>query len=296
MNCEKIQEWLLRSDLPQAGAMPADVAGHLAGCAACRLVAKKLRRMETAARELPQPAGADAAREAFLARLKSGAAVRPPARRTLAARLLRWSAAAAALVLLATAVGLWLLSPGGTQTAEASTALDELVEWNLELADAPSAADRGRLYSTKAEKMRQLARGDRLSADDHELAAALVANSERLSHDSDPMTDAEGFTDIAGVLVQHIGKAVKRGDAKNLKHLTKCYGRVLQGGINARLEKLDAAGPASPDRDRNLERLVHRHAELREQLTALLKEAPDASDKDIRRALALPAPKHRKGK
>jgi len=295
MDCPKVQGWLLQSDLPEAGAMPADVSGHLAGCADCRGLAERLRRLEAAARALPAPPGAEAAKKAFLERLAAPAAARPAAGRTLARRVLRWSAAAAAVVLLATAIGLWLLSPGGTQTAEASTALDQLVDWNIEIADAGSPADRSWLYSAKVGEMKRLAGEGRLSAEDRDLAGALLENGERLSRDSDPVANAEGFTDVAAALVQHMGKAAKRGDARRLKGLTGCYSRVLQRGINARLEKLEAAG-AAPDRDRKLDRLIRRHAELREQLTALLKEVPDASDKEIRRALALPAPRHHKGK
>ena len=151
MECHKIQEWLLGSDLPEGGAVPTDVAGHAAGCADCRGLAENLRRLAAAARAMPEPAGADAAREALLARLRPRGAALSAARGTLALRLVRWSAAAAALALLATAVGLWILSPGGTQTAEASTALDELVDWNIEIADAATPADRGRLYSTKVD-------------------------------------------------------------------------------------------------------------------------------------------------
>ena len=248
-----------------------------------------------AARAMPEPAGAETAKKAFLGRLAAPAAAQPAAGRPLARRVLRWSAAAAAAILLATAIGLWLFSPGGTQTAEASTALDQLVDWNLDLADAASPGDRTRLYSANVDKMTRLAAEERLSAEDRDLAGALLVNGERLSRESDPVADAEGFTEVAAALVQHMGKAVKRGDAPRLKGLTRNYSRILQRGINARIEKLDAAG-AAPDRDPKLDRLIRRHAELRDQLAALLKETPDASDKEIRRALDLPAPKHHKGK
>jgi len=297
MDCPKVREWLLRSDLPEAGAMPADVAGHLAGCADCRRLAESLRRLEAAARAMPAPGGAavDAAREAFLARLPSSGAARSPARSTLALRLVRCSAAAAALALLATAVGLWLLSPGGTQTAEASAALDELVDWNIEIADGATPADRGRLYSARIDDMKRLAGEGGLSAEDRDLVGALLENGERLSHGTDPLADAEGFTDVAILLVQHMGKAAKRDDARRLTGLTRNYGRVLQRGVNAKLEKLDPAG-AAPERDRKLERLVRRHALLREELAAVLEQSTNASKKEIRTALDLPAPKHHKGK
>ena len=55
-------------------------------------------------------------------------------------------------------------------------------------------------------------------------------------------------------------------------------------------------GPAATDHDRNLERLLRSHAALREQLATLLEQSPDASKKEIRRALDLPAPQHHKGK
>jgi hypothetical protein len=293
MDCPKVQEWLLQSDLSDAEAAPAEIAAHLAGCQACQRFTERLRRLETAVREMPIPDGADAGREAFLGRL-GRLNLAPRSRRIVRwRRVAGWVAAAAAAVLLAAGLGLLLVYPGGVKTAEASEVLDRLVDWNIELAEARSLDDRGRLYAAAAEKFDRQTRQGNWSAEDSELAGRLLENGVRLVRDDDPLAEAEGFTDLATVLVRHMGAAASKHDERAMQRLTRYYAHVMQRGVNAKVERFASGGNAAADRARKLEKLLSRHAELREQVKQFLEDEPDASFKDVRRALDLPPPRHR---
>jgi len=284
MRCPDAQEWLLRSDLTETP--PAGVADHLAGCAECRSVADRLRRLERAVRELPAPAGADAARDAFLKRLRAGDAAR-------AIRSRRWAAAAAAAILLAVA-GTLVLTLGGSKASEASVVLDQLVDWNLEVANAGSPSDRDRLYAARAGDLERRVREGRLAADEHELAATLLENSARLARGSGPLAEAEALTDVASVVVRQMGRAASKGDVRKTKGLNAYYARLVQRGVNAKIDRIEDPVPPLPEHDRKLEKLLSRNAEMRDELATLLKTSPAATHDEIRRALNLPVPKRHK--
>jgi hypothetical protein len=291
MDCQKAQEWLLQSDLAEAA--PADVAAHLTTCEACRQTAERLRRLEQSVRDLPPAGGEEAAREAFLRNLRFKAA--SPARRRAEApsrrRLLPWLAAAAAVVMLACGLTMFLPGSGGPPTTEAATVLDNLVDWNIELADADTVADRQQLYAAHASELQQMARECTLAPDAHELADCLLQNSAHLTRQNDPLQEAEGFADVATVLVRHIRTATARSDARSVQQLTHYYSRVAQCGINANVGKIKP-GACTVERNRQLQKLQRRHIELRDQLKALLAKSPEASSKEIRRALDASAPRH----
>jgi hypothetical protein len=204
---------------------------------------------------------------------------------------------AAAAVLLAAGIGLLILWSSAGQTAEASAALDRMVDWNIEMAEAGSLDARGRLYAAAAGKLGRRAQEGKWSAEEQELAGRLLDNGARLARNDDPLTDAEGFTDVAAVLVRHMGAAASKRDARAMQRLGRYYACVIQSGVNAKVARLLSGGPAVAEHDRQLEKLLRRHAELRAQLAQLLENAPDASRKEIRRALDLPPPRHHgKGK
>jgi hypothetical protein len=292
MDCPKAQEWLLQSDLAEAA--PADVAAHLAACQACRQMAERLRRLEQSVRDLPPAAGEEAARKAFLKNLRFKAA--SPTRRRAAGpsrrRLLAWVAAAAAVVMLACGLTMFLPGSGGPQTAEAATVLDDLVDWNIELADTDSLADRQQLYAAHAGELEQMARECTFSPDAHELADCLLRASASLARQNDPLQEAAVFTDVAAALVHHIRTATAQSDARSVQHLSHCYGRVAQCGINASVGKIKPGACATAECDRQLQKIQHRHTELRDQLKALLAKSPEASSQEIRRALDASAPRH----
>lgn len=296
MDCREVRDWLLRSDLAEGESSPAGVSSHLDGCPACRSVAGRLRRLEQAVREMPDPEGAEAAREAFLQRLPAPGAVRRPGRDRILRRVAGWGAAAAAAMLLAAGAALFLMDAGDAQRAEASDVLDQLVDWNLEMTGAGSTADRSRLYESRAGELERRVRGGALAAPERELASSLLENGVRLIRTVDPLSEAEGFTDVSAVVVRQMGDAAARGDAKRAKRLNTYYAHLMQRGVNAKLSRLDASAPRSPEHERALEKLLRRHAALRDQLTGMLEASPAATREEIRRALDVPHPKRRREK
>jgi hypothetical protein len=291
MNCHDVQEWLLRSDLSEHEPVPADAAAHLGSCTACRQFADRLRRLEKAVRELPAPEGIDAAREAFLRRLGSAAAGRQPPRFPVLLRRAGWMAAAA--VLVAAGVGVLVMTAGGSRTSEASVVLDALIDWNLDMSNVNSRAERDQIYAARAKHLDDRVSAAAFSLEERELAASLLENGVRLVHTDDPLAEAEGFTDVAFVLVRQMGATAATGDVRKTKRLSNYYSHVKQHGIDAKIRRFHDATPLLPERDRFVEKILKRNDTLREQLALVLEGSPTATREEIRRALDLPSPKRR---
>src|SRR5207244_3699190 len=105
MNCEEAQSLLLQSDEPMAPdgvfrRVSEHAAHHVRGCASCRELARKLRRLESAVRSLPGPIGSTEARLRFETALRAGT-LRPGRSRRLVAtwRTMRARVAIAAMLL-----------------------------------------------------------------------------------------------------------------------------------------------------------------------------------------------------
>lgn len=293
MNCQNAQDWLLQSDLSAGETVPADVSAHISQCACCQAFARRLGDLEQAASNLPLPPGADGG-ETFIARLRSGEVKATSARVLMMRRVVKWTSAVAAVLLLAVGAGILVMSVGAPQTAQASSVLDELMDWNMTLADANTRAERGRIYADRVQNLQAEMKTASLNSDDRELAAALLKNGLQMAHDDDPLTAAEGFTDVADLLVRQIGSSAD--NPQKVSRLNHYYSRVMQRGVNAKLNGVELRPLRMIDRDRKLERILQHNEALRQKLKTLLEQSPNASREEIRRALAVPASKHHKGK
>jgi hypothetical protein len=270
MDCRLAQEWL-----PDA-ADPA-VAAHLRTCPACQRFAAAAGGLERAWRDLPLPPDAEAAKAAFLARLPRR---RPPLVVVLWRRLpLRRGLGG--LLLLAVGLGLLALLPA-PQAQAAPDLVDRLVEWNLAIAEADSPAERQRRYADQAAHLESELRAGPVPAADAELARALFTNGTWLAGNDDPLAAAERFTDLTDRAHARLTKAAGAQDP-NLPRLLQRYHRLLQGGVQAHLDKSEADAP--PERKGQLERLRRRDAERQQALAALLETTPEPTRKQIRQAL-----------
>jgi hypothetical protein len=291
MDCAKAQEWLLQSDLSPAESAPTAVTEHMAECVECRAMADRLRRLEQAARQMPVPKSDQDVRRVVegIIRYRQN---RPRARSTSRRRrLVEWGLAAAALLLLALVVGFILSLTGQTRTTHAASVLGEMIDWNIELAQTEDVCDRQKLYASRAGRLGDRARTESLSPEDSALAERLIENGARLVRQSDPLGEAEAFTDVEADLVISMDAASARGDAAAMQRLGGYYSRVVQSGINAKVARVNPDGAVSVEGDRRLERILRRHGELRERVAAMLEKSPDLSSADIRRALDLPPKK-----
>src|SRR5262249_15308552 len=133
MNCQSLRNWLLQVDSLQPKDWPAEVANHLKSCARCVKYVNALSKLEKSWREQPLPADCARAKAAFLnvvTTLARKAEPRPVVRRWHPAR---WGAAAA-MVLVVLGILAWLaLSPSEIRASEV---VDQLVDWNTDLARA----------------------------------------------------------------------------------------------------------------------------------------------------------------
>ncbi|MBL8797920.1 MAG: hypothetical protein JNM56_28740 [Planctomycetia bacterium] len=277
MDCQRAREALLTADDLRSPA--AALRDHLERCAACRLLSQQLARLEQDWRDLPTPASADASRLAFLDRLPGSlpAPVRRPA-----ALVVRWLVAA--LLLLAVGSAAWLLS---TPRAVAGPPfIERLVDWNLELAEAGSLAERQRLYASQQAAFQAAAVS--LPAEDRELASLLLENGSRLAAHDDPIAEAERFSAVADKLVEKLHQAALGKDEKAIDRYARLQTQVAQRGVGDRLAKIEEAGVLNFESERRLEKVILRDAKRRKQLIEMLEREPELKRKEIRQELDLP--------
>jgi hypothetical protein len=297
MSCDYARNWLLQAERPGVlDHVPVDVAIHLDGCDACRKLTHRLQQLEQAHRDTPLPPGADEAREAFLADLAERPGVRlreAPAALRRRHPLLRWALAASVLLVAATAS---LLFWAGSRAQASAEVVDRLVDWNVELAQASSRADRDRIFVEQRDRLAGELSAARLPGAERQLAESLVRNASWLRMNDDPVEAAERFDLVAGQLLDQLRTAADRNDRKIARRLARNYDRVSQLGFAVSLERAQASAALDFAHKRRLEKLLLRDEARMAALVALLEVAPDASRKEIKRALGLANAGKRQGK
>jgi hypothetical protein len=275
MNCELAQDVIFQSDDPEA-VPDADVARHVQACGNCRAVVERLARIEDVARGLtvpvidqdhadsrgvgnPVPQGAARGRRTFL---------RP-----------MWVGAVAALLLIGVGLGLWMWpQEPGAQVVE------NLIDWNLQLADADAPQERERIYKSTAPQMESAVRRAKFSDEDRATAARLLADGAWLSQHGEPTARAEKVCDLTELLVGRMDTAAAADDAGAVGRLGPKYGRAQKVGAN--LKRLHPVGAVVPENQRRLERIAKRQAEAEKRLAAAAAKFPErAARQALRRAL-----------
>jgi hypothetical protein len=287
MDCTQTRDWLLQAEDPRPERCSSpEAAEHLLGCAACRSFAAELVQLEQNWRAIPLPGAAEALRDNFLKNLPTPAVVAKPqaAGRKLADRLVRW--AVAALVVLGVGLAVWTLSP--TNRAVASPVLiEKLVDWNLELAQAETPAERAQIYTKQEAAFKKAVEKSKLSAEERELADLLLDNSTFLATNDDPMAEAERLSTVSDKLVEQLQSAAAGKDQAAVDRYAKLQGKVNKRGLNARLAKLQESPALDFEHERQLEKIVLRDSKRMNLLADLLERNPDMSRKEIREALGL---------
>lgn len=301
MNCQQVQDELFAADTLGAESLATDTAAHLGSCAACQATLRKLQQLEALSAGLAVPASAPSSKQAFLDRLQNVPSVtfnrpafrlRRPVRLLLRSSVVSWPRMAmAASVLLCAGLGLWLFASGGTRTATASEPLvDQLVDWNVQLASEQSSEARGRIYATTAEPLRIAVNTGTLPPDERELADKLLHSGASLADHVDPLDDAEHVSEVASLLLHRMQVASARGNLNALRRYSQNYALVSSAGAYEKLARAKrSAGPTTQRAVKldRLERLLRQDAEMRERLEHLLEQSPAASRQEIRRALQL---------
>jgi hypothetical protein len=287
MDCTQTRDWLLQAEDPRPERCSSpEAAEHLQGCAACRSFATELGQLERNWREIPLPAAAEATRDSFLKNLPMRAVPAKPqaASQNVASRLVRW--AVAALVVLGVGLAVWTLSP--TNQAVASPVLiEKLVDWNLELAQAETPAERAQIYAKQEAGFKKAIQKTKLSTEERELADLLWDNSTFLATNDDPMAEAERLSTVSDKLVEQLQSAAAGKDQAAVDRYAKLQGKVNKRGVNARLAKLQESPALDFEHERQLEKIVLRDSKRMNLLADLLERNPDMSRREIREALGL---------
>lgn len=293
MHCPEVQEWLLQADAPYPeSCASAEIAEHLDRCEACRGLAQQLSELEQAWRALPLPPGAEQARATFLARWSDASPQPAPATLSRRALLQHWTVAASALA--AAGVSAWLLIPG-QEALGSSDLVDQLLDWNLALTRAQSTAERQQLHAKEAAQLEAAIQRASLPADEAALATELWKNGSWLTAGSHPVAEAAKFDELAGRLLSLASAAQDKGETKSLNRYLRQYGRAVETGVNLNWQRAEASGTLDLDRQHRLERVILNDAARMRQLETLLGKSPQASRKEIRRALGIHH-KHRRRK
>jgi hypothetical protein len=296
MDCRRVQDWLLQAEDPRPEGSPSrEIADHVRRCPACGRLASAVVNLERAWREQPLPASADRARAAFLKRFRPRPTDAVP-RRFRFPRLTppRW--AVAALLLLTVGLSVWLLWPAPAVHASGDL-VEQLIDWNLQLSEAPTPAERNRIYDQQAAVLKKELLQAKLPAEDRELAEKLLDTGSWLTEHDDPLDEADKFDEVADHLVQRMQSADARGDGKEMSRLARHYRRVAERGIGAKLDRMEEASAADAERQKKLDRLAQRDDRRAEALEGMLEHAPHAAPREeIRSALESSKKHHKHGK
>ena len=144
MDCRNAEHELLQIEaLSPDDLWPNELTNHVAVCGACRQKLEDLSNLERAWRDTASGRFGTGPRVVPRSTRPSGDSSPAPRPRFRASR---WLTAASAM--LAVGVGVGLLMP--LRKAASADVIERLVDWNLNMACTPSAADRDRLYADQA--------------------------------------------------------------------------------------------------------------------------------------------------
>jgi hypothetical protein len=278
MTCQEIQDAVLMAeDVSKETAPDTELGRHIACCAACAAFARRLARIEHAAASMPIPPGSDEGRRATLTQIK-WVASHPPRRFFLRPSFL---SAAAAVLIFGIGIGIYLAQPN-----KASAVVDQLVEWDLDLADAPGPQQREEMYRARAPEWESQIRSASLTTEDRQYASALLEHGRWLSTNPDPVDQAERFSDLSELIVNRMNAAAASNDARAVQRLGGQYRRIVQRGIGEKLDRIGANASISTENSAKLAKIARRAAEHERRLQILAERASSqASQRELRRAL-----------
>lgn len=209
-----------------------------------------------------------------------------PAPRPVAAGAPRWRSGrglAAALLVVAASVAVFFL--WFTPKAQATPDLFErLLEWNLELTQANTPAERNRIYAEQAAALKAtLAQAD-LPAEDRKLAESFLDTGSMLAKNVDRAAEAERFGDLADKLVARMETATAEQDEQRVVQLADAIGRVTEVGVQANC-KLAEASNLDASRRHKLAQFASRDAARSNQVGKIIERHPEPARKVIHKAM-----------
>jgi hypothetical protein len=286
MTCDDVRPILLEADSAHPAHQSAEVRAHLDHCRECCKFTERLFRLEREWKNLPIPEGADAAKQAFL-RLLAGEKARPvkPSRKPWLPRLPRTAIAGivAASLLLAVSLIAWRWVPGAREVArETANAklLDDIVDWNLALAEA-NEADREKLLK-EAPKFQARLQLMSFNADDRQFAETLLDQAAILAQNPDPLVAAEHFDAVAEQVQQRLEKAAKSDKVGEADQWAARLGNIDERGVTGQLDQIDTGRKKGSN---SCEKIASHTAHRKQALQKILDESPEATRTAIHRTM-----------
>jgi hypothetical protein len=267
--CELAQDAILQSDDPAGfAAGESEFARHVARCAACQEIVARVVRIEAEARALVAPGES----RGFEAKCLPIHGDGPRRRLTLRPA---WWTGIAAMLLVGIGIGAYVASreggDGGAVAAAEPAVVEDLIDWNLAMADADEPRERERIYTEAAPKLEVAVGRAKLSDEDRRAARRLLENGAWLRTHADPAERVERFCDLQDVVVGRMDSAAAADDAVAVGRLGPKLGRV-QKGLGADVKRLYATTNRVPAAElqlqRQLERIAKRQAEAERRLEA----------------------------
>jgi hypothetical protein len=283
---------------------PRDLGEHIRQCASCQRLIQRVARLEENWRQQPVPASVERSQAIFLQRLAEPPTpiVRKPQlpRRNL--RLARWMVAACVVAIVGLSIGVGVFSTTSVAHAEPADVIDRMIDWNLQLSEAPTLEDRQRLFAERAETFKVDVAKANLSESDRVFADNLMETGAWLAANTEPVEEADKLTNLADQIVTRAQTSGKPMDEKKTARFVQQYQQVAQH-IEAKVEKAEAVAAANPaEHAKKLEKIEARENKRLETLARLQEKMPEASKKEIKAMIEQehkkhkPKPKHPKGK
>jgi hypothetical protein len=206
---------------------------------------------------------------------------KPPSRRRWARVAALACAAAGIAFLLYFMIGM----PANHERENGPEVVEQLVGWNLDIAQAETRPERQSIYDTRADNMKGLMTTAKLSLEDRDLAQTLVDNGAWLAGNDDPMAEAERFGEIADKLLVRLDSATSANDNRVVARFADTYRRVNEIGVSVNLERAIAKTPHDPKHKPKIDHLIAGDDGRAKKLEEMLERHPDASWKALNRAL-----------
>jgi hypothetical protein len=220
---------------------------------------------------------------------------RPAKRFTL--KRARWATVAAlACVTFGLSFFAIFLLPPSREVEAGPEVVEQLVSWNVDIAQAQSHDERQNIFDTRAESMRDLLTVSKLSQEDRELGQTLVDNGAWLTSNDDPVAEAERFGEIAEKLLSRLDTATGINDKKRIVKFADSYSRLTEYGVSINLERALARVSHDPKRKNKMDHLIAGDASRAKRLDDMLERHPDTSTKALSRARKAHTRKHNLGK
>jgi hypothetical protein len=287
MTCEVSREWLLNAEKPACvDTAPADIASHIRGCAQCQKLEQDLAALEEQWRQRPLPASVESAKVAFLKRLESQPAAAPhnPERRR--AGVLFWAIAASLFIVAG--ISLLFFFPGQPVAAHPDV-IDQLVDWNLDMSQAPTQADRQRIYVERQARLQDSVGKARLGAPERDMAQNLLENGSWLAQNQDPVEELQRLNKMADDMLERVNTT----NSAQAELFAKQFRKINERGIDPTMERVHSLAVADPERRKLINRILRHDKERAGQIAEILEKSPDITKKDLRKALDLSQKRHK---